>query len=161
MLVALLLSLYPAPAKAATLTLAPILGTTTWLNGRAGARELAGKVVVVDVFTFECMNCTRITPNLRALWSSRRSDFTIVGVHTPEVPAYQSRTAYLTAMIRRNGIAWPIAIDNDARLWNAYGIAAWPTQLVFDRHGRLRARIVGDSQDEKVDAIVRALRAES
>ncbi len=158
--VALLIGLYPARASATATTLAPVLAATTWLGGRDAAPNLRGKVVLVDVFTFECINCTRITPNLRALWRGRARDFTIVGVHTPEVPAYQGRRPYLTAMLRRSAIGWPVAVDNDARIWNAYGVDAWPTQLVFDRRGRLRARVVGDSQDAHLDATVRALLAE-
>ena len=158
--VALLMGLYPARASATSATLSPILAGHAWLNGRATANDVRGKVVVVDVFTFECINCTRVTPNLRALWHSRPSDLTIVGVHTPEVPAYQSRSAYLETKIHRNAIAWPVVVDNDARIWDAYGVDAWPTQLVFDRHGRLRARIVGDSQDAELDATVRTLLAQ-
>ena len=55
------------------------------------------------------------------------------------------------------GITWPVAIDNDEKLWNAYGVNAWPTQFFFDRNGRLRKTVVGDSQDDDVSATVRAL----
>ncbi|MGB8796708.1 MAG: hypothetical protein WCC70_04045, partial [Candidatus Aquilonibacter sp.] len=55
------------------------------------------------------------------------------------------------------GIVWPVAVDNGFSLWDAYGVNAWPTQLFFDRHGRLRKVIVGDSQDDQVRATAEAL----
>jgi hypothetical protein len=107
-------------------TLAPVYAAAQgWLNGRISPALTGGKVVVVDVFTFDCYNCQNVVPNLRA-----------------------------------QGISWPVAIDNSFAIWNAYGVDAWPTQLFFDRSGTLRATIVGDSQDDAVDRIVRKLLAE-
>jgi thiol-disulfide isomerase/thioredoxin len=131
---------------------------TGWLNGRASAASLLGRVVLLDVFTFECINCVHVTPNLKRLYAAYpRTDLEIVAVHTPEVPSYQSRVAYLTRETREAGLPWPIAIDNRSAIWNAYGVSAWPTQLLFDRHGRLRTTIVGEGQDDDVAAAVRAL----
>ena len=131
---------------------------TGWLNGHETAASLHGRIVLVDVFTFECVNCTRVTPNLKRLYETyARTDLAIVAVHTPEVPAYQSRVAYLAAQARAARLPWPIAIDNAARIWDAYGVSAWPTQLVFDRAGRLRHTIVGDGTDGVVRAAVSEL----
>jgi thiol-disulfide isomerase/thioredoxin len=136
--------------------LAPILRAPHWLGTRSDAAMLRGRVVLVDVFTFECINCVRVTPNLKRLYSRYgRSDLAIVAVHTPEVPSYQGRIAYLARQTRDAALPWPIAIDNDYRIWNAYRVAAWPTQLVFDRAGRLRATIVGDGRDGDVNDAVR------
>ena len=118
------------------------------LAHRATEADLHGKVVLVDVFlTFGCYNCANITPNLRTPLSSKQpAEFAMVGIHTPETP-YERDRAAVTANLKRLGIVWPIAIDNEQRLWNAYGIEYWPTQLFFDRSGRLRKTVIGDSQD--------------
>jgi len=152
----------PAAGSAAprTATLAPLYAASEgWLGGRLTAAEAAGKVVIVDVFTFDCYNCKNVVPNLRALDAKRGDDLLIVGVHSPETP-YESQRAHMIENLRAQGITWPVAIDNSFRLWHAYGIDAWPTQLIFDRTGRLRATIVGDSQDDAVNRIVHTLLAE-
>ena len=130
-----------------------------WLGERATRAQLRGKVVLVDVFTFECINCVRVTPTLKSLYLAYpRSEFEIVAVHTPEVPSYQSRLAYLSQQKRAASLPWPIAIDNRYRIWNAYGVDAWPTQLVFDCAGVLRHTIVGDREDAALrDSVARLL----
>jgi thiol-disulfide isomerase/thioredoxin len=119
----------------------------------------AGKVVIVDVFTFDCYNCKNVVPNLRTLDAKRSGDLVIVGIHSPETP-YETKRANVIENLRAQGITWPVAIDNSFAIWNAYGVGAWPTQLFFDRKGELRATIVGDSQDDAVDRIVQKLLAE-
>ncbi len=153
------LSLLQASGVAASSTgLEPVLAGQTWLNGHLTRRNLRGRVVLVDVFTFECINCVRVTPNLQRLYRSYgRHDLQIVAVHTPEVPSYQRRLSYLGRQIAKASITWPIVVDNDYRIWQAYGASAWPTQLLFDRQGRLRATIVGDSQDAVLDGTIARL----
>ena len=127
-------------------TLAPVYAASQgWLNGEVTPAETAGKVVIVDVFTFDCYNCQNVVPNLRALNAKKSSDLVIVGIHSPETPFEKSRAN---------------VIDNSFAIWNAYGVDAWPTQLFFDRGGKLRATVVGDSQDDAVNRIVQKLLAE-
>jgi thiol-disulfide isomerase/thioredoxin len=131
---------------------------TGWLGGPPSLASLRGRVVLVDVFTFECINCTNITPALKTLYASYpRTDFEIVAVHTPEVPSYQKSLGYLARQRRSAALPWPIAIDNEHRIWDVYDVSAWPTQLIFDRAGHLKYTIVGDSQDRQVAAAVRSL----
>lgn len=139
----------------------PIFEADAWIDVRLTAARAAGRVVLVDVFTFECSNCTRVTPNLQALYARYpRAQLEIVGVHTPEVPAYQARVSYVRENARRNRLPWPIALDNAYRIWNAYAVDAWPTQLVFGRSGALAGRVVGDAQDRALNEIVeRAMHA--
>jgi len=145
------------PARAAPGTLAALDSAGGWINGRVSAADLAGHVVVVDIFTVDCSNCQNVVPALRSLYAKeRRHGLRIVGVHAPETPAERSRS-YVEASLARQGIVWPVAIDNDFALWRAYGANAWPTELFFDRHGRLRKTIVGDSQDDDVRATVASL----
>jgi thiol-disulfide isomerase/thioredoxin len=148
-----------APAHAAA-TLAPVYGASQgWLNGRVTPADTAGKVVVVDVFTFDCYNCKNVVPNLRALNAKKSGDLVIVGIHSPETP-FETNRANVIANLKAQGITWPVAIDNTFAIWHAYNVDAWPTQLFFDRTGKLRATIVGDSQDDAVDRIVQKLLAE-
>lgn len=146
-----------APGAAAP-TLDPVLHARDWLNGRP---VTAGKVVVLDVFTVDCFNCRNVVPTLRTLYASDRvKGLEIIGIHSPETPVEKQR-GYVTENLRAQGIRWPVAVDNSFSLWDAYGVAAWPTQLFFDRHGRLRKIIVGDSQDDLVRKTVESLLAEN
>jgi thiol-disulfide isomerase/thioredoxin len=147
-------------AAVAAPTLAPIAQYADWIGTRADSSDLRGKVVIVDIFTFGCFNCKNVTPNLRALYKRHRSDgLEIVGVHTPETP-YETDRANVATNLAAQGIVWPVAVDNEHTLWNAYDTEYWPTQMIFDRHGVLRKTIVGDSQDAAVDATVTELLAE-
>lgn len=146
-------------AESGARTLEPILSYGDWLGTRPTAESLAGRVVLVDVFTFGCYNCANVTPNLRTLHRTKpSSEFAIIGVHTPETP-YERERANVVAGLKHLGITWPVAIDNDSRLWNDYGIEYWPTQLIFDRSGRLHRTIIGDSQDSIVDSTIAKLLA--
>ncbi|HTW83355.1 MAG TPA: redoxin domain-containing protein [Candidatus Sulfotelmatobacter sp.] len=141
---------------------APSLGSlalaTGWLGGHPTLASLRGRVVLLDVFTFECVNCTNVTPALKNLYAAYpRSELEIVAVHTPEVPSYQKAIGYVARQRQAAALPWPIALDNEHRIWDAYGVSAWPTQLIFDRAGHLRYTIVGEGQDRHVAAAVRSL----
>ena len=142
------------PARAADATLNRVLAAADWLNAKPTAQSIRGKVVLLDFYTFECFNCKNTEPNLRSLYRDKpRSDLVIISVHSPETAIEKNRDN-LIASLKEQGIVWPVAIDNDFSIWNAYGVAAWPTQMIFDRSGQLRKTIVGDSQDEAVDTTV-------
>jgi len=150
----------PVAARRDGTTLVPVLSATRWLNGRATASSVRGRVVLVDVFTVDCENCRNVVPALRQLFARDRArGLTIVGVHAPETPP-ERQLDYVEASLARQGIVWPVAVDDDFSIWNAYGVTAWPTQLFFDRQGRLRKAIVGDSQDDAVRATVESLLSE-
>lgn len=135
---------------AGSMTLNAILGAGSWMDGHPSAADLRGKVVVLDVFTVDCINCRHVVPELRSLDATLpRGDFQIVGVHTPETP-YERDSEHVRQSLREQGITWPVAIDNDGALWNAYGLEYWPTQLIFDRQGRLRKTVIGEGQDDLV-----------
>jgi thiol-disulfide isomerase/thioredoxin len=140
-------------------TLAPLLGATTWDNGRATSQDLSGRVTVVDIFTVDCINCQNVVPELHKLRQEHPQSVAVVGVHSPET-SWERDPAHRREMLRQQGITWPVAIDDGFQIWNAYHIGAWPTQLIFDRHGVLRKTIVGDSQDALVEDTVNALLAE-
>lgn len=154
------LLIFTGAAATADTSLHPVLAASDWLNGRVTSAALAGKVVVVDVFTVDCYNCQNVVPELRTLYARDRDrGLSIVGIHAPETPEERER-AYVERSLQRQGIVWPVAVDNAFVLWNEYGVSAWPTQLIFDRHGRLRQTVVGDSQDAVVGRVVEELLAE-
>lgn len=145
---------------AASVTLNTLLGAASWIGGHPSASDLRGKVVLVDVFTFDCINCKHVVPELRKLNATLpRNDFRIVGIHTPETP-YERDTQNAVRNFALQGITWPVAIDNDYALWNAYGLEYWPTQLIFDRRGHLRKTVVGEGQDATVQTTVLQLERE-
>jgi len=150
----------PTGAGASTTGLDNVLSSHDWLNGRVNASDVRGKVVLVDFYTFECINCQHVEPNLRKLYhDTRRDDLVVIGVHSPETPFERDRSNLKTSIASQR-IAWPVVVDNGFDVWNAYGVSAWPTQLIFDRHGELVKTIVGEGQDDEVDNTVRELIAE-
>jgi len=138
-------------------SLLPLLSAPQWLNAKPAPSEVRGKVVIVDVFTFGCINCRHVVPELRSLYhGTSRKDLQILGIHTPETP-YERVRSNVVQNLSLQGILWPVAIDNENVLWNAYGIQYWPTQLIFDRHGVLRKTVIGEGQDADVFATVKSL----
>ena len=137
-------------------SLKPLLQAGDWLNGKPAGTSLAGKVVLVDVFTFDCYNCKNVTPNLRSLAAAGHADLAIIGIHTPETTYERDRTQ-VVRHLETLGVTWPVAVDNNYALWKAYGVEYWPTQMIFDRRGRLRKVVVGDSQDATVNAEIISL----
>lgn len=134
-----------------------VLASGDWLNGRLAQSDVRGKVVLVDFYTFDCINCKHVEPNLRSLYAQTpRHDLVIISVHSPETP-YERDREHLKTSMSDQGVAWPVVIDNDFAVWNAYGVSAWPTQLIFDRHGVLRQTIVGEGQDDLVNSTVKSL----
>lgn len=143
----------------AVTSLAPILGPGVWANA-PGPPPTSGIVTLVDVFTFDCINCKDVTPELQHLRKAYEpGDLAIVGVHAPELPEEHVHANVVRAL-RDQHIAWPVVYDDAFKIWNAYGVGAWPTQLIFDRHGKLRATYVGEGYDSDIDKTVRKLVAE-
>ncbi|MEA2665947.1 MAG: hypothetical protein QOI11_2891 [Candidatus Eremiobacteraeota bacterium] len=161
MLAAILLAtattLGTATALGAATTLAPVLGAgAPWANA-SGPPPTAHRVTIVDVFTFDCINCKHVTPELRKLRAAYApAELAILGVHAPELPQEHVHANVVQAL-RDQDIAWPVLYDDDFRIWNAYGVNAWPTQLVFDKRGKLRATYVGEGYDAQLERTVRGL----
>jgi thiol-disulfide isomerase/thioredoxin len=136
---------------------APLFDAQQWIGLRPTPTSYTGRVVIVDIFTFDCINCKHIVPGLRSLRVHYPTkDLLIVGIHTPETPFEHERTNVVQALAAQ-GISWPVAIDNDEKLWNAYRAEYWPTQLIFDRRGRLRKTVIGEGQDAEVSSTVAEL----
>ena len=158
-----IVALFTSTSRAAAeqnLNLQRVLAATDWLNSKPAPQVVRGKVVLVDFYTFGCINCKHVQPNLRALYRDKsRKDLVILSVHSPET-SYERSRENLVASLKDQGVLWPVAVDNDFAIWNSYNVTAWPTQMVFDRAGNLRKTIVGEGQDDAVDATIDSLIAE-
>jgi cytochrome c biogenesis protein CcdA/thiol-disulfide isomerase/thioredoxin len=141
------------------------VGNQRWFNTKGGAplslSELRGKVVLVDFWTYTCINCLRTLPYLKA-WDSRyrRDGLVIVGVHTPEFP-FERDPGNVRDAIAQNGLHYPVAQDNDYATWNAYGNQYWPAKYLIDARGRVRYTHFGEGSYERTEEAIRGLLAEA
>jgi cytochrome c biogenesis protein CcdA/thiol-disulfide isomerase/thioredoxin len=140
-------------------------GTQQWFN-TSGERalslsELRGRVVLVDFWTYTCINCIRTFPYLKA-WDERYRDrgLTIVGVHTPEFP-FEREAENVGEAIEQNGIGYPVAQDNEYATWNAYANRYWPAKYLIDANGHVRYAHFGEGEYEETEAAIRELLAEA
>jgi thiol-disulfide isomerase/thioredoxin len=122
---------------------------------------LRGRVVLIDFWTYSCINCLRTLPYLTA-WNRRyRGDgLTIVGVHSPEFP-FEKDAGNVEEAIRRNGIDYPVVQDNDLATWTAWGNKYWPAEYFVDAKGRVRYAHFGEGEYGEKEHVIRELLAEA
>ena len=133
-------------------------GVDTWLNSKPlTLKGLHGKVVLVDFWTYSCINCLRTLPHLEA-WDARyrRAGLVIVGVHTPEF-AFEHVVSNVRAAAKRLGVRYPVAIDNGYKTWDAYGNDAWPAEYLIDRSGHVREIKKGEGDYDGTEQTIRTL----
>jgi len=137
-------------------------GITRWLNSKPlSLADLKGKVVLVDFWTYSCINCLRTLPANKAWYQKYGPDhFVLVGVHAPEF-AFEKETANVQKALSQFDIAYPVAQDNDFKTWNAYHNQYWPALYLIDAKGHLRMTHFGEGGDEELDSAIRALLAEA
>ena len=148
-------------APAATATAPPFRGIDTWINSRPlTLAKLRGKVVLVDFWTYSCINCLRTLPHLEA-WDSRyrKAGLVIVGVHTPEF-AFEHVVSNVRKATRRLGVRYPVAIDNGYKTWDAYRNDAWPAEYLIDRRGQVREVKKGEGNYGDTERKIQALLGE-
>ena len=142
-----------------------IVGTQQWFNtpdgGPLSLRELRGRVVVLDFWTYTCINCIRTFPYLKA-WDERyrRDGLTIVGVHTPEFP-FERDPDNVAEAIESSGIRYPVVQDNEYATWNAYANQYWPAKYYVDAEGNVRYVHFGEGDYEEQEEVIRQLLAEA
>lgn len=110
-----------------------------WLNTGGvdlSLEDLHGKIVVLDFWTFCCVNCLHVLDELRPLEEKWSQEIVVIGVHSPKFSFERDHDA-LVANIERYGVEHPVLDDPDLRTWSEYGAKAWPTLMVLDTHGRL------------------------
>jgi cytochrome c biogenesis protein CcdA/thiol-disulfide isomerase/thioredoxin len=140
-------------------------GSDSWLNTRRdrplSLRELRGRVVLVDFWTYTCINCLRTFPALRA-WDERyaRDGLVIVGVHTPEF-AFERQRDNVERAVHDNDLRYPVAQDNEYATWNAWGNQYWPAKYLIDARGRVRYAHFGEGAYDETERAIRTLLAEA
>ena len=132
--------------------------STRWLNSPPlTLADLRGKVVLIDFWTFSCVNCVRTIPHLQALYSDYKDDgFVIVGVHSPEFE-FEMVTANVAAAVQRLGVTWPVAVDSQMATWNAYQNEYWPAEYLLDQQGRVAYTSFGEGDYAQTAAAVAQL----
>jgi thiol-disulfide isomerase/thioredoxin len=152
----------PARATAAPGVLAGLAGATGWINSPPlAADELRGKVVLVDFWTYSCINCLRTLPYVKA-WAEkyREAGLVVVGVHAPEFE-FEHDPANVRRAAGKHGIDFPIALDNDYAIWHAFRNQAWPAFYFVDAQGRVRGRSLGEGNYAESEQTIRQLLAEA
>jgi cytochrome c biogenesis protein CcdA/thiol-disulfide isomerase/thioredoxin len=136
-------------------------GIDRWLNSRPlTMAQLRGKVVLIDFWTYSCINCLRTLPHLEA-WDRmyRKAGLVIVGVHTPEF-AFEHVPSNVRSATKRLGVRYPVALDNDYGTWNAYGNQYWPAEYLIDRQGHVRHAHFGEGEYNITEENIRSLLGE-
>nr|WP_145545959.1 redoxin domain-containing protein [Variovorax boronicumulans] len=136
----------------------PIEGAVGWLNSPAlSAQDLRGKVVLVDFWTFGCINCRNALPHVRE-WHRKYKDqgLVVVGVHTPEF-AYEKNIANVKRALVDLDVPFPVALDNNFAIWRAFRNNYWPALYFVDARGQIRFHHVGEGAYEKSEQVIQQL----
>jgi cytochrome c biogenesis protein CcdA/thiol-disulfide isomerase/thioredoxin len=137
-------------------------GATLWLNSPPlTAEELRGKVVVVDFWTYSCINCLRALPYVKA-WYEKYKDhgLVVIGVHAPEF-AFEKDASNVRRAVTDLKITYPVALDNDYAIWQAFNNQYWPAHYFIDAAGRIRAHHFGEGNYDESEEIIRKLLTEA
>jgi cytochrome c biogenesis protein CcdA/thiol-disulfide isomerase/thioredoxin len=139
-----------------------VLGTTQWLNTPPiTAADLRGQVVLVNFWTYSCINCLRALPYVRS-WAAKYKDqgLVVIGVHTPEF-AFEKDVGNIKSAADMLGVTYPIAVDSDFRIWRAFDNNAWPALYFLGSDGRIRHQAIGEGDYLASEAVIQKLLAEA
>jgi cytochrome c biogenesis protein CcdA/thiol-disulfide isomerase/thioredoxin len=137
-------------------------GATEWLNSKPlMAEELKGKVVLVDFWTYSCINCLRAIPYVRA-WAEKYRDhgLVVIGVHAPEF-AFERNVDNVKKAIATLKIEYPVAIDNDYKIWRAFENEYWPAHYFIDAKGQIRHHHFGEGEYDESERVIQRLLADA
>src|SRR3977135_35778 len=135
-----------------------LVRATAWLNSAPlRAADLQGKVVLVDFWTYTCINWLRTLPYVRA-WAARYKEqgLVVIGVHTPEF-SFEENVDNVRKAAKERGVTYPIAIDNDRAIWSGFGNHYWPALYFIDASGRVRDHHFGEGNYEESEMRIRQL----
>jgi cytochrome c biogenesis protein CcdA/thiol-disulfide isomerase/thioredoxin len=135
---------------------------TTWLNSPPlKAEDLRGKVVLIDFWTYSCINCIRTLPTLTG-WDAKYKDqgLVIIGVHTPEFK-FEENPENIKTALARYGIHYPIAVDNNYGIWTAYDNHYWPAKYLIDAQGKIRKTHFGEGDEDEFETAIQSLLREA
>ena len=137
---------------------APGVRAGAWLNSAPlGDADLRGKVVLYEFWTFGCVNCRHVLPHVKAWYDRYAADgLVVVGIHTPEF-GYEADPTAVADFVRENGIRYPVALDPDGTVWQAFGNRYWPQFYLHDRDGRRRVVKIGEGGYGTTEDAIRAL----
>ena len=155
----------PAPTPAVSLPNkgpAPDFINTNWLNtAPLTLAALRGTVVMMEFWTFDCINCQDVLPSLKAMYADYKDKgFTIVSMHDPEFE-HEKVWDNVKAAVKQYGIEYPVAQDNDFATWNKFKVNAWPTWILLDKKGNIRYEHIGEGAYDETRAAIQALLAET
>ncbi len=141
---------------------APELENLVFLNTETPLRlaDLRGQVVLLEFWTFDCINCIRTLPYIQA-WHETYADqgLVVIGNHYPEF-SYERDLGNVMAAVERLGLTYPIAQDNDRATWGAYNQRYWPTVILIDKAGNIRYRHIGEGRYDRTESVIQTLLAE-
>ncbi len=139
-----------------------LLGARQWLNTQPlSAADLRGKVILVNFWTYSCINSLRALPYVRA-WAEKYKDrgLVVIGVHTPEF-AFEKDIANVRQATASLGVAYPVGTDSDYGIWRAFHNEAWPAFYFIGADGRVRHRMLGEGDYDKSERLIQQLLAEA
>jgi cytochrome c biogenesis protein CcdA/thiol-disulfide isomerase/thioredoxin len=142
--------------------LPPLDGAVQWLNSPPlDAQALKGKVVLVDFWTYSCINCLRSLPYVKA-WAEKYRDqgLVVIGVHAPEF-AFERDVNNVTKAMKDLGINYPVAIDNEFKIWRAFNNEYWPAHYFADAQGRIRYHHFGEGAYDESERVIQQLLREA
>ncbi len=137
-------------------------GATAWLNSPPlKSEELRGKVVAVDFWTYTCINWLRTLPYLRA-WNEKYRDhgLVVIGAHTPEFP-FEHDIENVRRAVKEMQVTYPVAVDNEYAVWDAFDNHYWPALYLVDAQGRIRHHQFGEGDYEEAEQVLQQLLAEA
>ncbi|UXV22421.1 cytochrome c biogenesis protein DipZ [Pseudomonas fluorescens] len=143
-------------------TLPPLDGAVQWLNSPPlSAEALKGKVVLVDFWTYSCINCLRTLPYVKA-WAEKYHDqgLVVIGVHAPEF-AFERDVNNVTKAMKDLGITYPVAIDNNYKIWRAFNNQYWPAHYFADAKGQIRYHHFGEGDYAESERVIQQLLREA
>lgn len=133
-------------------------GLQNWINSEPQTlQQLRGKVVLVDFWTYSCINCVRSTPYVERWYEQYKDqDFTVVGVHAPEF-SFERDPKNVEENTKRLNLTYPVALDNDRKTWNAYENRYWPAHYLIDKEGTIRRVHFGEGEYDKTERAIKTL----
>jgi cytochrome c biogenesis protein CcdA/thiol-disulfide isomerase/thioredoxin len=136
----------------------PLHADGAWINSKPlTIAQLRGKVVLVDFWTYSCINCLRTLPHLKAWYATYNDNgLVIIGVHTPEF-AFEHVTSNVQAAVKRLGITYPVVQDNRYKTWDNYANQYWPAEYLIDKQGHVRHTHFGEGEYPQTEALIRRL----
>lgn len=139
------------------------VGIAKWLNTPESLtmRQLRGKVLLIDFWTYTCINCVRELPHVTAWYDKyKNNNFVVIGVHTPEF-AFEKATSNVENAIKQFKIHYPVAQDNDYKTWRAFDNQYWPAVYLIDTNGHIRKKHFGEGEYDEMEQAIRQLLEES